>query len=236
MSGKTAKTGEPGKSKNRWWKRLFDSVDFSNKSTKSKINFGLAFLVGFLSFLPAWLIIHNFINLPMPDFVNSAEDWKFWSSLVISLIFSAIVLLTANAVSEEKNKWTKGIPWVILFIIFCWTVDYYGCSRKVELKDQSEIVEQIIIDNPNPYSHKTPAYSFHLNEGEKSQWIDWKIGYRLNTWGNFKNYKIIYEDGRVFTVRGGDMIRNLPNPGGNTKIRLESLSDNQEIHVYLTKL
>ena len=214
-----------------------EKVKVANKTKKSIRNLILAFVVGLVSFLPAFIAMYYFGNIPMPDILASktsfpVEDWNFLSDLIVSLIFSAIVLLAANSVAEEKNKWTNGISWALICILFCWLVGYYGYFRKVE---PQIINHQTVVYDPNPFSNQVPTYSLYLDKGEKSFWIDWKVGYNLDTWSNFHNYKYIYEDGSVVTIKERKVI-NLPNPGKDVKIRLESLSDNQVIYVYIKKI
>lgn len=209
-----------------------------SKSQKSIRNLILAFIVGFVSFLPVWVAMHFAnIDIPMPSILENKtsfpiEDWKFWSDLIVSLTFAAIVLLASNAVAEEKNKWTNGISWALICILFCWLVGYYGYFRKVEPQTRNN---QTVIYDSNPFRNQTPLYSLYLDKGEKSFWINWKVGYKLDTWGNYQNYKLIYEDGSVVTVRSGE-ITYLPDPKKNTRIRLESLSDDQTIYVYLSRI
>jgi hypothetical protein len=228
---------EKEQSKDKTEKTEEKKVKEFGKTQKSIRNLILAFIVGFVSFLPAWFIMFFWGNIPMPEILESKtlfpiEDWNFWSDLIVSLVFSAIVLLAANSVAEEKNKWTNGISWALLLILFCWTIGYYGFFRKVEPRTRNH---QTVVYDPNPFRDQTPIHSLYLDKGEKSFWIDWKVGYKLDTWGNYQNYKLIYEDGSVVTVRSGE-ITYLPDPKKNTRIRLESLSDDQTIYVYRTRI
>jgi len=207
-----------------------------SKSQESLKNFILAFLVGAATFLPVWFIMINFVNIPMPRFIHiSLEDWNFWISLLGSLLVAGLVLLTANAMAEEKNKWTEGISWVLIIIFTCWVIGYYGHFRKVQEPNEDNIswADHCLDNNKNPFKDYLPDHIFTLDRGEESLWVDFKPGQRMNTWGNHQYYKIIFKDGSVFTVDGNNGVRNLPKISQKTQVRFESLSDGQTIYVYL---
>lgn len=211
-----------------------------SKTEKSLRNILLASAIGLISFLPIWVIMYMFIQIPMPGFLEkfvSIDDWNFWVWLLLSLLMAALILLMADSVAEEKNKWTNGIAWALAIILSFWVIGYYGHIRenKPQEKKRAEIFSDYVPSNPNPFSDMNPRHLFTLNRGEKSLWIDFPAGYRMDTWGNHQYYKIIYQDGSVVTVDGSRQIKHLPDINGDIKVRFESLSDGQTIYIYLTR-
>ena len=206
-----------------------------SKSQESLKNFILAFLVGAATFLPVWFIMINFVNIPMPRFIHiSLEDWNFWISLLGSLLVAGLVLLTANAVAKEKNKWTEGISWVLIIIFTCWVIGYYGHFRKVESQKQIK-VENTNVYADNPYGNRTAFRIFLVNEGELTSWVDWPVGFDMKIWGDRENIVMILEDGTKIPYSGGS-ISNLPNPEKDTRIRVLSKSDNQTVFFYRERI
>lgn len=230
---------EKEQSKDKTEKTEEKKVKEFGKTQKSIRNLILAFIVGFVSFLPAWFIMFFWVNIPMPEILESKtlfpiEDWNFWSDLIVSLVFSAIVLLAANAVAEEKNKWTNGISWSLVFILFCWIVGYYGYFRKAEIEDGIK-VENLDIYAENPFGNKTAFRTFLVNEDDLTPWVDWPVGFDMKIWGNRENIIMILEDGTKIPYTGGPIV-NLPDPGKDTRIRVFSQSDNQTVVFYRERM
>lgn len=238
IEGAVKNDSEKEQSKDKTEKTGENKVKELSKSQKSIRNLILAFIVGFVSFLPAWFIMLFWVNIPMPGILDSKtlfpiEDWNFWSDLMVSLAFAAIVLLASNAVAEEKNKWTDGISWALVFILFSWIVGYYGYFRKVD--ENSVQIENSNVYAENPFGNKTAFRTFLVNEDDLTPWVDWPVGFNMKIWGNRENIIMILEDGTKIPYTGGP-IANLPDPGKDTRIRVLSRSDNQTAFFYRERM
>ena len=189
-----------------------------------------AFLIGFVLTILAFLCFFFWADFPtLWDWKISKSLWRFFSSLLATAVFAYFVLLVVDKFATNISNGTRKAMYLAFFGLTVWFFGFSSFYEKPEKEDKMENT----ISNPNPFGSRIPAYTFTLDRGEKSLWIDFPASYIMDTWGNHSYYKIIYRDGSVFTVDGNKLI-NLPKIDA-TQVRIESLSDGQTIYVYLKK-
>lgn len=208
-----------------------------NKTLASIRNVFLAFLIGAIPFILVWGLM-SYFDFDCPErfkYFLSHEEWQFWSRLLASLLLTGIGLKLADSVSEEKNKFTNGISKALLLTLIMFIFWHYGISkpsREPQKKAETSLTK--VKESENPFSYKIPSYILVLDAGKESKWMPYRVGYSLDTWGDKSRWDIIYEDGYLYRVDGKNRSSSY-DPRGNTRFKVRSLVDNQEIYVYLTR-
>jgi hypothetical protein len=202
-----------------------------SKSSTLK-NFSLAMVVGSIPFIATWFLVGAYLSFECPFNFMGEETWDFFSKLISAFIISAIVLKIADLVAEQKGKYSKGVPKAFLLTLIIFVFWFYGYDKSYQ-KDQikKDEVEEVVKDS-NPYSDMSPAFIFTLDAGEETTLFNHKAGFRMLTYGDKHDYKIMYKDGPVINVIDR-VIRKTPNlDSRDYKVKIRSNVDRQTIYVY----
>ncbi len=212
------------------WYQFFAGI-FSGKS--SLRNLFLAIMIGCLPFIVTWWIVGLFFYFDSPGFVG-VETWNYFIRLFVSLFITVMFLKIADRVTEKKNKFTEGVPSALLLTIAIFIFWFFGSENSPRLKDDNrgEVATEEIAEDLNPYRDMTPAFTFVLDAGEETALINHKVGFKMLTYGDKSDYKIIYQGGPTINVISRVPVRYPDLDGRDYKVKIRSNADKQTIYVY----
>lgn len=215
--------------------KLKQLLDKSLSKLSTLKNFSLAIIIGSIPFIVTWYLVGIFLSFECPFNFVGEETWNFFSKLFSAFLISAIFLKIADLVAEEKGKYSKGVPKAFLLTLIIFVFWFYGYDKSYQ-KDQirKDKVEEVKKES-NPYSDMSPAFIFTLDAGEETTLFNHKAGFRMLTYGDKHDYKIMYKDGPVINVID-KVIRKTPDlDGRDYKVKIRSNVDRQTIYVYYTR-
>lgn len=203
------------------------------KEKKQGENFFMPIFRFILSFMIGAIVIVIFFAITwLFELRFGSFHFDFWVKAIASLTLAALVLKVGSIVKPGETLLTKAIPFTLMSLFLCLILWHYGYrySREFGFSDTSKISQ-----TGNPFANKIPTHVFHLERGEKSFWVDFPAGYKMETWGDLNSYKMFYETGETVNVTGEDVVY-LPDRPGPNRVKFESLANGQKIYVYLSKL